>query len=82
MPYYHKLGRIPAKRHVAFRKDDGSLYCEHLMGNLGFTGLQSLLYTLRRPTTVKKIEVAWTTPWEAGSVNSLELHHIKWEYHF
>ena len=77
MPYYHKLGRIPDKRHVAFRKEDGSIYYEQLMGNLGFTGLQSLLYTLRRPTTVKSIETAWTTPWEADDGNPLKMHHIK-----
>jgi homogentisate 1,2-dioxygenase len=77
MPYYHQLGRIPAKRHVVFRKDDGSIYYEHLMGNLGFTGLQSLLYTLRRPTTVRTIEVAWTTPWEAEPGNPWKMRHIK-----
>jgi homogentisate 1,2-dioxygenase len=47
------------------------------MGNLGFTGLQSLLYTLRRPTTVKSIEVAWTDPWEAEPENSLKMRHIR-----
>jgi homogentisate 1,2-dioxygenase len=77
MPYYHQLGRIPAKRHVAFRKDDGSIHYEHLMGNLGFTGLQSLLYTLRRPTTVKSIETAWTTPWEPVVGNPLMMRHIR-----
>ncbi|MBM4129754.1 homogentisate 1,2-dioxygenase, partial [bacterium] len=77
MPVYHKLGRLPAKRHVAFRKDDGSLYYEHLMGNLGFTGLQSLLYTLRRPTTVKAIEPAWVTPREAEPDSSLRLRHLR-----
>jgi len=63
MPFYHSLGKVPAKRHVAFRKDDGSIYYEHLMGNLGFTGPSSLLYTLQRPTTVRNIEVAWEAPW-------------------
>jgi homogentisate 1,2-dioxygenase len=77
MPYYHKLGRIPDKRHVAFRKDDGSIYYEHLMGNLGFTGLQSRVYNQKRPTTVKAIEVAWTAPWEAESGNPLKMRHIK-----
>ncbi len=77
MPIYHKLGRLPAKRHVAFRKDDGSLYYEHLMGNRGFTGLQSLLYTLRRPTTVKAIEPAWVSPREAEPDSSLRLRHLR-----
>jgi homogentisate 1,2-dioxygenase len=77
MPYYHKLGRIPAKRHVAFRKDDGSIHYEHLMGNLGFTGLQSLLYTLRRPTSVKSVEEAWRQRWEAVEDSPLTMRHIK-----
>ena len=25
MPIYHQLGRIPRKRHVAFRKEDGGI---------------------------------------------------------
>jgi len=77
MPYYHQLGRIPAKRHVAFRKDDGSIYYEHLMGNLGFTGLASLLYTIRRPTTVKAVEEAWVQRWEAVTGEPLRMRHIK-----
>ncbi|MBK7769054.1 MAG: homogentisate 1,2-dioxygenase [bacterium] len=77
MPIYHKLGRLPAKRHVAFRQADGSLYYEHLMGNLGFTGLQSLLYTRRRPTTVKSVTPAWTTPREAEPDSSLRMRHLR-----
>jgi homogentisate 1,2-dioxygenase len=77
MPFYVKRGKIPPKRHTAFRKDDGGIYYEHLMGNLGFTGLQSLLYTLRRPTTVKNIEVAWTTPRVADPVPSIRMRHLR-----
>ncbi len=62
MPFYHRLGNVPPKRHTVFNNPQGGIYYEHLMGNLGFTGLQSLLYTLRRPTTVKAIEVAWRNP--------------------
>ena len=77
MPIYHKLGRLPAKRHVAFRQADGSLYYEQLMGNLGFSGLQSLLYTLRRPTTVKAVTMAWTTPREAEPGRPLRMRHLR-----
>ncbi len=44
MPFYQKLGQIPHKRHVQFRKPDGSLYREEVMGLEGFSGLQSILY--------------------------------------
>src|SRR5947207_8687130 len=56
MSYYHKLGRLPHKRHTQFRQPDGSLYHEELMGIHGFTGDKSLLYHLRPPTMVERIE--------------------------
>lgn len=77
MPIYHKLGQLPAKRHTAFRRDDGALYYEHLMGNLGFGGLQSLLYTLRRPTSVRSVTVAWKDPREAEAGGPLRMRHLR-----
>jgi len=62
MPIYHRLGRVPPKRHVAFRKPDGSLYPEELVGNKGFLGLSSLLYHLRLPTAVKELRVLRELP--------------------
>ena len=55
MPIYHKLGKIPEKRHTQFRKPDGSLYYEQLFGTIGFDGMSSLLYHHQRPTMVKDI---------------------------
>ena len=55
MPIYHKLGRIPAKRHTQFRKPDGTLYYEQLFGTVGFDGMSSLLYHVERPTQVSAI---------------------------
>lgn len=55
MPIYHKLGRIPAKRHVQFRKPDGGLYYEQLFGTIGFDGMSTLMYQVYRPTMVKEI---------------------------
>jgi homogentisate 1,2-dioxygenase len=55
MPFYHKLGKIPHKRHTIFRKEDGSLYHEQLFGTIGFDGMSSLLYHLKPPTIVKEI---------------------------
>ena len=56
MPFYHKLGQIPHKRHTQFRKTDGGLYREELMGLEGFSSLQSILYHHFLPPRVKKIE--------------------------
>jgi len=56
MSHYYKLGNIPHKRHTQFRQPDGSLYHEELMGVRGFTGIKSLLYHLRPPTEVQRID--------------------------
>ena len=55
MPIYHKLGKIPPKRHTQFEKPDGSLYYEQLFGTVGFDGMSSLMYHVHRPTMVKEI---------------------------
>ena len=55
MPFYHSLGRIPRKRHIAFRKPDGGLYSEQLVGHEGFTGTSALLYHVHPPTTVLSV---------------------------
>ena len=55
MPFYHKLGKIPHKRHTTFKKPDGTYHYEQLFGTIGFDGMSSLLYHLHRPTQVKKV---------------------------
>jgi homogentisate 1,2-dioxygenase len=55
MPIYHKLGNIPSKRHVQFKKPDGGLYYEQLFGTIGFDGMSTLMYQVHRPTMVKEI---------------------------
>lgn len=52
MPFYHKLGKIPPKRHTVFRKENGELHQEQLFGTIGFDGMSSLLYHLYPPTQV------------------------------
>lgn len=54
--YYHKLGKLPAKRHTTFKKEDGSLYREHLMGLEGFSGISSLLYKEHYPSATLRME--------------------------
>ena len=55
MPLYHRLGRIPQKRHTQFRKKNGDLHYEQLFGTIGFDGMSSLMYHLHRPTQVKEV---------------------------
>src|SRR5574338_466597 len=56
MPFYHKLGQIPHKRHTQFRKPDGGLYREEVMGLEGFHGIESILYHHYLPPRVLKVE--------------------------
>src|SRR5690606_21716350 len=57
MPFYAKLGEIPHKRHTQFRKPDGSLYREEVMGLEGFHGIQSILYHHFLPPRVMETEL-------------------------
>jgi homogentisate 1,2-dioxygenase len=77
MPIYHQLGRIPRKRHVAFRKDDGGIHYEELVGNQGFTGPASLLYHLRLPTVVKSVQQLETLEWVAEPERVLRHRHFR-----
>ncbi|GLW97490.1 homogentisate 1,2-dioxygenase domain-containing protein [Microtetraspora sp. NBRC 16547] len=56
MPYYRVVGDVPRKRHVQFRRPDGGLYAEELMGEEGFSSDSSLLYHRHLPTAIVKAE--------------------------
>ena len=57
MPFYHKLGTIPRKRHTQFYKPDGkSLYREELYSTLGFSGVYSNKYHIHMPNAVHEIK--------------------------
>jgi homogentisate 1,2-dioxygenase len=52
LPYYRTVGSVPKKRHTQFRRPDGGLYAEELMGAEGFSGVSSLLYHRHPPTAL------------------------------
>jgi homogentisate 1,2-dioxygenase len=56
MPYYHKLGDIPHKRHTQFRKADGGLFSEQLFSTEGFSNDYTLMYHYHPPTLIIKTE--------------------------
>ena len=56
MPRYHKLGKIPHKRHTVFKKENGRIHYEQLFGTIGFDGMSSLLYHLHPPTQVSELK--------------------------
>jgi homogentisate 1,2-dioxygenase len=56
MPFYNRMGLIPAKRHTQFRKPNGELYAEELVSTEGFSSLYSLIYHCHPPTLVKQVD--------------------------
>jgi homogentisate 1,2-dioxygenase len=77
MPIYHTLGKIPRKRHIIFRRPDGALYAEQLVGNEGFTGPSSLLYHVYPPTTVKSARRIRDVKYEADADRTLKHRHFR-----
>ena len=76
MTFYHTLGKIPRKRHIAFRKPDGGIYNEELVGHEGFTGTSSLLYHVHPPTTVKSVKRLKETCYEPDPDKALRHRHF------
>ncbi|MES2728323.1 MAG: homogentisate 1,2-dioxygenase [Bacteroidota bacterium] len=72
MPFYHKQGQIPPKRHTQFRKPDGSLYSEELVSTEGFSSLYSLVYHCHPPTLVKEIGEAYSIAPKAALEKNLQ----------
>src|SRR5215207_10504669 len=77
MPIYHTLGQVPRKRHIAFRRPDGGLYAEELMGHEGFTGTSSLLYHTYPPTTVMRVARCKELKYEADPDAALRHRHFR-----
>ncbi|MEN0021299.1 MAG: homogentisate 1,2-dioxygenase domain-containing protein [Planctomycetota bacterium] len=77
MPYYFKLGNMPRKRHVQFRRPDGALYSEELFGTEGFVGPTSTLYHIHPPTQVTGWEAMYSTKPEYVEMDVMRMRHAK-----
>src|ERR1041385_2073985 len=81
MPPYIQRGRIPSKRHTAHRTSPGykneGLFYEEVITTQGFGRAYSILYHLRPPTRVRKVEAAGSWPVETASQNVLRHVHLK-----
>lgn len=77
MPFYHKLGNIPPKRHTQFRKLDGSLYSEQLFGTIGFDGMYTNSYHEQRPTQVKEIKNQYCVAPKIANANNIQSYRLK-----
>lgn len=72
MPFYHRLGTIPPKRHTQFRKPDGNLYAEELVSTEGFSSIYSLVYHCHPPTLVQDIGKPWSVEPKAAVKQNLQ----------
>ncbi len=77
MPYYMKLGEIPSKRHIQFRRPDGALYSEEVFGTEGFDGPTSTLYHIHPPTQVSGWETLYSTKTEYVECDVMRMRHLK-----
>ncbi|MCD8404011.1 homogentisate 1,2-dioxygenase [Tenacibaculum dicentrarchi] len=77
MPFYHKLGKIPPKRHTQFRKEDGSLYYEQLFGTIGFDGMSTNSYHEFRPTMVKEIRRQYSVKPKIAKANNIQSYRFR-----
>jgi homogentisate 1,2-dioxygenase len=74
---YHSLGQIPHKRHTQFRRPDGKLYTEQLMGSRGFSGRSSLIYHHNMPTQAREIRRIQACAVAYSEEQGLRHHHFK-----
>ena len=77
MPYYRKLGQLPAKRHIQFRRPDGALYSEEVFGTEGFVGPSTTLYHINPPTQVAGWKSLYSTQVEYVETDTMRMRHLK-----
>jgi homogentisate 1,2-dioxygenase len=81
MPFYRKLGSLPRKRHIEHRASPGfrneGIHYEEVVTSAGFDRAYSIVYHLRPPTRVAKVEAAGTLPLEKAEQPVLRHHHLK-----
>ena len=77
MPWYQKRGKIPPKRHITFRKPDGSLYAEEVVSTEGFSSIYSIVYHEHPPTKVLKIGKPYPVAPKAAVEENLQNRSFK-----
>jgi len=81
MPHYLKLGSVPPKRHTAHRTDGGfrgeGVFYEEVVSTQGFSRAYSIVYHLRPPTRVARVEPAGEMRADPVEQPVLRHHHLK-----
>src|SRR3954471_5658175 len=81
MPPYRQRGTLPRKRHIAHRAEPGyrgeGIYYEEVVTGAGFGRAYSIVYHLRPPTRVRKVEPAGMVPIDRVEEPALRHHHLR-----
>ncbi len=81
MPPYLRLGSVPRKRHIAHTHQPGfqgeGIYYEEVVTVAGFSRAYSLVYHLRPPTRVIRVEPAGSLMVDLVDQTALRHHHLK-----
>ena len=77
MPHYFRLGKLPPKRHTQFRRPDGELYSEEVIGAEGFSGISSIAYHIHPPTVVERVEEPIPNPVEYVDETFIQHRHVR-----
>lgn len=71
--HYYSAGKIPSKRHIQFRKEDGSLYHEELFSTEGFSNIYSNIYHCNAPTQIVQVGEPYSV--EPKTIHDKQLKH-------
>jgi homogentisate 1,2-dioxygenase len=74
---YIAMGKLPAKKHIQFRKEDGTLYAEQVFGTKGFSGIFSTLYHAYAPTEITAFAAPHAIEIPLAPDEALRHHHLK-----
>lgn len=83
MPHYLKLGETPRKHHIAFPRDAAAsfkgegLHYEHVVTTEGFDRAYSILYHMKPPTRVKRVELFRESTLKPAAPAPLRHHHLR-----
>lgn len=81
MPYYLRRGSLPRKRHIAHRRDGGfrgeGIHYEEVITTGGFGGAYGIVYHLRPPTRVVRIEPLGSRAPDWRPHPALRHHHLR-----
>src|SRR3954451_9181663 len=81
MPPYRQMGSFPRKRHIEHRHEPGyrgeGIYYEEVVTTAGFGRAYSIIYHIRPPTRVRKVEAAGMVHLTTVPQSELRHHHLK-----